>query len=132
MADLRVVVEFDLPGGRGVGGGNPHVPAIDDHEGRLAFEVCNSRFDGDRPSFTGYKRDVIVGVKDGQHTLVRPLPSKLQVGHEGDLRTGIVQSHRQRLVSPESWRAICASRVTVCSSFMARRSSAFSALARQG
>jgi hypothetical protein len=79
------------------------VPTVHDDLRRVAFEVGFGRFDGNGAAFSGDERDVVVAVVNRQDAVsdIRQrvrisrtgrLPvAQLQMSHERDARTGIVQ-----------------------------------------
>ena len=73
-----------------------NVPAVEYHQGIVAIEVLPRCFDGDGSGFVGNQRDVVFAVVDRQHTLSGVLAPELEMGHEGDVRGGIVDCDRQQ------------------------------------
>ena len=60
------------------------VPAIENDERRVSFEIGKGGVDGDSAGFAGSEGDVVVRVKDGEHAIAGGFAAELEVGHEGD------------------------------------------------
>ena len=111
---LRVAVGFQACGDHGQSGGGPvgdlcidvggeggvgigdgidvDVPAIEDDERRIAFEVGEGCVNRDGAAFAGREGDVVIRIENGEDAVAGGFAAKLEVGHEGDGFAGIGQS----------------------------------------